>query len=68
MVLAYSGPPNKTTEMVARDAFLETLNDPELIIHIQVQKPTSLDSAVGVVQHEDVLHSAVRTVVLEPDL
>ena len=59
MVLAYPGPPNKTTEMVARDAFLEALDDAELVIHIQVQKPTSLDSAVRVAQHiEAVLHSA----------
>ena len=75
MVLAYPGQPNKTTEMVARDAFLEALGDAELVIHIQAQKPTSLDSAVRVAQHiEAVLHSAggrsgrpVRTVVREPE-
>ena len=59
MVVAYPGLSNKTTEMVARDAFLVALDDAELLIHIQVQKPTSLDSAVRVAQHmEAVLHSA----------
>ena len=59
MVLAYHGPPNKMTEMVVRDAFLEALDDAELVIHIQAQKPTSLDSPVRVAQHmEAVLHSA----------
>ena len=59
MVLAYRGPTNKITEMVARNAFLEALDDAELIIHIQAQKLTSLDLAVRVVQHmEAVLHSA----------
>ena len=61
--------------MVARAAFLEALNDAALVIHIQAQKPTSLDSAVLVSQHmEVVLHSAggravrpVRTVVREPE-
>ena len=73
MVLAYPGPPNKTTEMVASEAFLEALDDPELVVHIQAQKPSSLDSAVRVAQHmEAVLHSVgskysrpVRTVVRE---
>ena len=51
MFLAYAGPPNKTTEMVARDAFLDALDDAELVIHIQAQKLTSLDSAVRVSQH-----------------
>ena len=75
MVLAYPGPPSKTTEMVAMDAFLEAMDDAELIIHIQALKPTRLDSAVRVAQHmEAVLHSAggrssrpVRTVVREPE-
>ena len=35
MFLAYPGPPNKTTEMVARDAFLEALDDSELFNHIK---------------------------------
>ena len=35
MVLAYPGPPNKTTGMVARDAFLEALDDLEPIVYIQ---------------------------------
>ena len=75
MVLAYPGPPNKTSEMAARDAVLEALDDAELVIHIQAQKPTSLDSAVRVAQRmEAVLHSAggrsdrpVRTVIREPE-
>ena len=61
--------------MVARDAFLQALDDAELAIYIQVHKPTSLDSAVRVAQHKEaVLHSAggrsgrpVRTVVREPE-
>ena len=39
MVRTYPGPPNKTTQIVARDAFLEALDDAELVIHIQAQKP-----------------------------
>ena len=50
-VLAYPGPPNNTTDMVARDAFLEVLDDAELVIHIQAQMPMSLDSAVLMAQH-----------------
>ena len=75
MVLAYPEPPNKTTEMVARDAFLEALDDPEQVVHIQAQIPSSLDSAVRVAQHmEAVLHSVgskhsrlVRAVVRESE-
>ena len=75
MVLACPGPPNKTTEMVASDAFLEALDDAELVIHIQAQKPTSLDFAVRVAQHmEVVLHSTggrsgrpIRTVIREQE-
>ena len=41
------------------DAFLVALDDAELVIHIQAQKATSLDSSVLVAQHmESVLHSA----------
>ena len=76
MVLTYPGPPYKTTEMVARDAFLEALDDPELDVHIQAQNPSSLYSAVRVAQHmEAVLHSVgsqhsrpVRTLVREPEI
>ena len=75
MVRAYPGPPKKTTEIVNRDAILEALDDQELIIHIQAQKPTSLDSEVRLAQHmEVVLHlpdskysRPVPTVVREPE-
>ena len=73
--MASPGPPNKTTEVVASDAFLEALDEAELVIRIQVQKLTSLDPAVRVAQHmQPVLHSAVvrssrpsRTVVRESE-
>lgn len=38
-------------DVVARDAFLEALDDPELVIHIQAQKPTNIDLGVRVVRH-----------------
>ena len=56
MVLAYHGPPNKTTEIVPKDAFLQALDDAEPVIHIQAPKPTSHDSAVRVAQHMEAVH------------
>ena len=55
MILAYPGPPNKTMGMVRRNAFLEAVNDPELVIDIQAHKPMSLNSAVQVAQYMEVM-------------
>ena len=71
MVLAFPGPTDRTTDIVARDVFVETLGDPELIIQVQVQRLTDLDSALQMAQHmEAVIRSiagrsgnAVRVVV-----
>lgn len=35
MVLAYLGPRDRATEVLARDSFLEALEDSELIVHVQ---------------------------------
>ena len=37
MVLAYPGLQDRTTEVLDRDSFLEALEDPEPIVHVQAQ-------------------------------
>lgn len=48
MVMAFPDPADRTTDIVARDIFIETLEDPELVIQIQAQRPVDLDSACTV--------------------
>ena len=71
MVMVFPGPTDRTTEIIARDVFLDALNDPELTFQIHTQRPRDLDSAVEIAQYlEAVMRSLpsrsskpVRTVV-----
>ena len=51
MVMAFPRPTDRTTDIVARDVFVEALEDPELIIQVQAQRPADLASALQVAQH-----------------
>ena len=59
MVLAFPGPTDRTTDIVARDDFIEALEDVDLVIQVQAQLPTNLDSALQVAQH---MEAVMRTV------
>ena len=71
MVMAFPRPMDRTIEIVARDVFLDALDDPELTFQIHTQRPRELDSAVQIAQYlEAVIRSlpsrsskSVRTVV-----
>src|SRR5688572_28160211 len=45
MVLAYPGAATEMSEMVAIDAFLDALQDPELALRVRDREPTTLDLA-----------------------
>ena len=51
MVLAFPGATDRTTDIVARDVFIEALDDPDLAIQVQAQRPINLDSALQVAQN-----------------
>ena len=59
MVLAFPGPTDRTTDMVARVVFIEALEDQDLVNQVQAQRPTNLDSALQVEQH---MEAVMRTV------
>ena len=61
MVMAFLGPTDRTTEIVARDVFLDALDDPELAFQVHTQHQRDLDSAVQTAQYmEAVMHSFPR--------
>ena len=45
MALAYPVFQDRTTEILARDSLLAALEDSELVVQIQAQKPPNLDSS-----------------------
>ena len=45
VVLAYPVPSNETTEILARDAFLEAMRDRELSLKVREREPKTLDEA-----------------------
>ena len=45
VVLAYPVPSNETTEIIARDAFLEAMHDRELSLKVREREPKTLDEA-----------------------
>ena len=47
---AFPGPPNYLSELTARDAFIEALNDRELMIKVLEREPTTLDQAFKVAE------------------
>jgi len=57
VVLAYPVPTNETTEIVARDAFLEAIRDRELSLKVREREPKTIDEAyrmalrLGAYQH-----------------
>ena len=51
IVMAFPGKTDRTTKIVARDVFLDALNDPELTFKIHTQRPLDLDSAVQIAQY-----------------
>ena len=51
MVMAFTGPTDRTTEIVARDVFLDAQDDAELTIQIHAQRPRDLESAVQIAQY-----------------
>ena len=66
MVLAYPGSQDRTIEVLARDYFLEALEDPELIIHVQAHNPHNLDSALRITQRMDSVLQTVHSRVSKP--
>jgi predicted aspartyl protease len=48
MSLAYAGPTSVLSEVVARDAFLEALDDHQLRVRILEREPTTLDEALHI--------------------
>ena len=66
MVLAYPGSQDRTTEVLARDSFLEALEDPELIVQVQAQNPPNLNSALRVAQRMEAVFHMVHTRASKP--
>ena len=57
-VTAFSRPTDRTMEIVARDVFLNALDDPELSFQVHTQRSLDFDSAVQTAQYlEAVMHS-----------
>jgi len=48
MALPYPGPPSDLSKIVARDAFLEALNEKSLRVRILEREPTTLDAALNI--------------------
>lgn len=66
MVLAYPGSQDRTTEILARDSFQEALEDPALIVQLQVQNPPNMDSALRVAQRMEAAFQTVHTRASKP--
>ena len=50
MVMAFPGPAERTTDIVARDVSIEALENSEQVIQIQEQRLADLDAAVQLAQ------------------
>ena len=61
MVLAYPGPRDRSTEVLASDSFLEALEDQELIFQVQAQNSPNLNSALRVAQRMEAVFQTVHT-------
>jgi hypothetical protein len=46
--LAYPGESSSLLDLVARDAFLQSLNDPDLCVRILEKEPTLIDQALSI--------------------
>src|SRR5664279_840473 len=61
MALAYPGEKSTLSEHIARDAFLSSLDDPELELKVREREPTDLDGAVKLAQRFEVFKSTVES-------
>ena len=66
MVLAYPGSRHRTTEVLARDSFLEALEEAELIDQVQALNQPNLDSALRVTQGIEAVFETVHTRASKP--
>ena len=66
MVLAYPGSKDRTTAVLARDYFLEALEDSELVVDVQAQNPPNLDSALCIIQRMEAVFQTVHSRVSKP--
>ena len=66
MVMTFPGPTNRTLKIVARDVFLEALDDSELTFQIHGQHPHDLDSAVQIAQYMDVVMHSLQSRLSKP--
>lgn len=48
MALAYPGPSSELSDIIARDAFLDALDDPKLRREILIQQPKTLETALSI--------------------
>ena len=49
-MMAYPGPPSYMVEITARDAFIDALNDRELMIKVMEREPNTLDQAFKIAE------------------
>jgi hypothetical protein len=47
LTLAFPGPSTETTEMIARDAFLDSLSDQELALKVRIHESKTLEDALN---------------------
>ena len=66
MILAYHGFHDRTTAVLTRDYFLEALENPEVVVHVQAQNPPNLDSALRVTQRMEAMFQTVNSRVSKP--
>ena len=66
MVMAFSDPTDRTTEIVARYVFLHALGDPELTFQIHTQRPRDLDSVVQIAQYMEAVMRSIPSRTSKP--
>lgn len=66
MVLTFPQLQDRTTEVLARDSFLEALEDPELIVQVQAQFPPNLDCALRIAQLVEAVFQTIHSRVNKP--
>lgn len=60
MTLAYPGPTSELSEIVARDAFLDALNDHSLRTRIMEKEPSNLDEALKMASRLEACDKSAR--------
>ena len=61
MALAYPSEKSALSEHIARDAFLTSLEDPELELKVREREPIDLDATVKLAQRFEVFKATVET-------